>query len=165
MKIAILEDNEARQEEMQRCLRDRFHQHGIVVFAQSKEMVAYLKENLSDVLVISLDHDLELTTQQDGTLVDGGTGREVADYLAQCKPSCPIVIHTTNTPAGDSMEFLLRDAGWDIRRVHPWGDLEWISSKWIRTLRDAVVGSAQPRAGIAKSAHPKSHAREADPNF
>jgi hypothetical protein len=78
-------------------------------------------------------------------LLDPGTGRDVAEYLAQQAPSCPVIIHTTNAIAGDGMEFLLRDAGWNIQRVHPCGDLEWIPSQWFRTVRNAIVASARPR--------------------
>ena len=100
MKIVVLEDNHERQAEMGRCLRDRFHQYEIVFFDGAKEMIAYLEKSLPDVIAISLDHDLELTLQ-DGKLLDRGTGREVADFLARRKPSCPVIIHTTNSAAGD----------------------------------------------------------------
>jgi NAD+-processing family protein with receiver domain len=126
------------------CLRDRFHQYESVFFDQAKEMLAYLETNLPSALIISLDHDLELLPQHNGKLLDPGTGRDVANFLATQPPSCPIIIHTTNSAAGDGMEFLLRDAHWETHRVHPWGDLEWISTQWLRTLRNAVVASARP---------------------
>lgn len=145
MKIVILEDNIDRREVMQNCLRDRFHQYETVFFDDAKEMRTYLESHLALVLIISLDHDLELKPRRNSKPVDTGTGREVADFLALQPPSCPIIIATTNSAAGDSMEFLLREAHWEIHRVHPWGDLEWISSQWFRTLRNAIVGSAKPR--------------------
>ena len=70
---------------------------------------------------------------------------EVADFLASQPPSCPIVIATTNSAAGDGMEFRLREAQWKTYRVHPCGDLKWITGQWFRTLRNAIVGSARPR--------------------
>jgi CheY-like chemotaxis protein len=145
MKIIILEDNHDRQAAMRRCLQDRFHQYETVFFDEAKEMVAYLESNLASALIISLDHDLELIPQQNGKLLDRGTGREVANFLVQREPSCPVIIHTTNSAAGDGMEFLLREAQWETHRVHPWGDLEWVSGPWLRTLRNAVVASARPR--------------------
>jgi CheY-like chemotaxis protein len=151
MKIIILEDNRDRQAEMRRCLQDRFHQYEAVIFDEAKEMVAYLEGNLKSALIISLDHDLELVPQPNGKLLDSGTGREVADFLAQRKPACPVIIHTTNSAAGDGMEFLLREAHWETHRVHPYGDLEWISGAWLRTLRNAVVASARPRAQKEKN--------------
>lgn len=145
MKILILEDNADRRAEMQRCLRDRFHQYESVFFADAHEMTAYLESNLNDALVISLDHDLELIdAKPNGQMHDCGTGRVVADYLAKKSPSCPIIVATTNSHAGDGMEFLLRDAGWEVHRVHPYGDTEWISTVWFKTLRKAIVASAKP---------------------
>lgn len=152
MKILILEDNQDRQAAMQRCLQDRFHQYETVFFNDAHEMAGYLESNLGDALIISLDHDLELMDQRNGAVADPGTGRTVADYLATKTPVCPIVIATTNSSAGDGMEFLLRDANWEIHRVYPWGDLEWIPSHWFRTLRNAIVGTAREPS----SSHPAS---------
>lgn len=150
MKILILEDNQDRRSAMQACLRDRFHQYETVFFENAKEMEAFLETNLSTALIISLDHDLELLAEHNGTILDPGTGRDVADFLATQPPSCPIIIHTTNSAAGDGMEFMLREAHWETHRVHPWGDLEWIQAQWLRTLRNAVVGSARPRKQAKK---------------
>jgi CheY-like chemotaxis protein len=145
LKILILEDNEGRRSAMQSCLLDRFHQYESIFFADANEMLAYLDANLRDALLISLDHDLEMLDAKNGNLTDPGTGRMVADYLANKSPSCPVIVATTNSHAGDGMEFLLRDADWDVHRVHPYGDTEWISTAWFKTVRKAIVASAKPR--------------------
>ena len=72
-------------------------------------------------------------------MLDPGTGREVADYLAAKTPVCPVVIHTTNTPAALGMEMVLKDAHWKTYRVLPFDDLEWIPTDWFRTVRRAIV--------------------------
>jgi CheY-like chemotaxis protein len=143
MKILILEDNADRQAAMRSCLNDRFHQFPHVFFDNALDMRRYLENELSDAIAISLDHDLELKSIRNGKSIDPGTGRDVADFLAERGPSCPIVIATTNSVSGDAMEFALRDAGWKKHRVHPWGDLDWIPTQWFRALRDAIVGSAR----------------------
>ena len=130
---------------MNDCVHDRFHQYETVFFDDARKMRAYLETQLRGALIISLDHDLVAKPQHNGESLDPGTGREVADFLAMRTPSCPIINHTTNSAAGDGMEFLLREAHWETHRVHPWGDLEWISSQWFRTLRNAIVASARPR--------------------
>jgi CheY-like chemotaxis protein len=145
LKIVILEDNRDRQTVMQDCLSDRFHRYQAVFFDNAPEACDYLRANLASTLVISLDHDLELKAAIDGKLQDPGSGREVADFLAMQTPSCPVIIHSTNTAAGDGMQFVLEESKWETHRVHPYGDLEWIPSKWLRTLRDAVVANAKPR--------------------
>jgi hypothetical protein len=150
MKIVILEDNEGRRSAMRDCLHDRFQQYESIFFADAKKMCAYLEANLQSVLIISLDHDLELEPRDNGKPLDPGTGRGVAEFLALRPPCCPIIIATTNSAAGDGMEFLLREANWDIHRVHPHGDMEWVPSVWFRTVRNAIVGLARPRAETRK---------------
>src|ERR1700677_1098066 len=118
MKIVILEDDERRQTVMADCLRDRFHQFEHVFFDDAASMVTYLGSNLCNTLLISLDHDLPLRETQHGKFVDSGTGREVAEVLAALPPTCPVVIHTSNSACGDAMELLLRDAHWETHRVH-----------------------------------------------
>jgi len=95
MKIAILEDNADRQAVMRRCLADRFYTFDAHLFDDPAEMIRFLDEHLAQTLVICLDHDLEIKTGPDGRLVDPGTGRAVADYLAGKAPVCPVIIHTT----------------------------------------------------------------------
>jgi hypothetical protein len=144
MKIAILEDNQARREAMESCLRDRLYTYDAVFFDSAKDLRRFLQTDLSSVILLSLDHDLELQQHSNGKPIDPGTGREIADFLVMHPPSFPVIIATTNSAAGDGMEFLLRDAKWDVHRVYPHGDLEWISTVWFRTVRNAVVGMAQP---------------------
>jgi CheY-like chemotaxis protein len=140
MKIIILEDNADRQAAMRACLADRFHQYEVHFFDDSGEMNHFLDEHLPDAIVIALDHDLDLKPGPDGRCIDPGTGREVADYLAQQEPTCPVILHTTNAPAAVGMEAVLRDAGWKTRRVVPFDDLAWIESTWFSAIRRAIVG-------------------------
>jgi len=153
LKIVILEDNQDRQQAMRDCLTDRFHQYEVVFFDNASEACSYLESNLESALILSLDHDLEFKPANDDRMQDPGTGRDVADLLASKRPTCPIIIHTTNTVAGDGMQFLLQEANWETHRVHPFGDLEWIPTKWFRTLRDAVVGTARSRQISSRNAH------------
>jgi DNA-binding NarL/FixJ family response regulator len=138
-KIVILEDNEGRTAAMRRCLRDHFPQLEARFFAEPVEMIDYLQSHLSETVAICLDHDLELIPGPDGKLIDPGTGRDVADYLARQTPACPVVIHTTNSTAGTGMEVVLREARWQTRRVSPFGDLEWIPAQWLRAVRRALA--------------------------
>jgi len=140
MKIIILEDNEERRAAMRRCLDDRFYQYEARFFDDAAELIDYLRANLNDTLVISLDHDLELKPTPTGEMTDPGTGRDVADYLARTAPVCPVVIHTTNSSAAVGMEMVLQDAHWETRCVLPCDDLEWIPTQWFQSIRRAIVG-------------------------
>lgn len=140
-QIAILEDDIDRQKAMAECLADRFPQYAVRFFATAAEMIWFLRRQLPEVLAIGLDHDLELVPVAGDAVLDSGTGRDVAEYLASEVPVCPVVIHTTNGPAGTGMERVLQEAGWSTSRVVPYGDLDWVAEVWFRMMRDAIVGS------------------------
>jgi hypothetical protein len=141
-KLLILEDDERRCEAMRECLRGRIHTIEAVFFDDAHEMCAYLQSNPYCAVIIALDHDLVMKPVPNGKSHDPGTGRDVASFLANQVPSCPVIIHSTNSAAADGMQFLLQDSGWETHRVYPWGDLEWISEKWIRTVRSIIRSRA-----------------------
>ncbi|MDZ4684270.1 MAG: cyclic-phosphate processing receiver domain-containing protein [Planctomycetaceae bacterium] len=142
--LVILEDNADRRIAMSERLNDRLPQYDVCYFATAAECIDFLHRRLSQVLAIALDHDLDPIPAGTGRLLDAGTGREVADFLASQAPVCPVIVHTTNLPAGEGMVEVLKDAGWPVERVIPYGDLEWISQLWFPTLRSAM--SAWTRA-------------------
>lgn len=139
-KVAILEDNLDRQAVMRRCLADRFYMYDVRFFDESSAMIRFLDLNLQETLVISLDNDLELKPGPDGRMIDPGSGVEVAEYLANKSAVCPVVIHTTNTNAAESMKSALAAGGWRTRRVVPFDDMNWIESDWLFAIRRAIVG-------------------------
>ncbi len=80
----------------------------------------------STPMLIALDHDLFTDNADDP---DPGDGRDVAKHLADCQPVCPVLIHSTNRPAAESMLLTLRDAKWTADRIAPIGD-DWIEAYW-----------------------------------
>lgn len=153
MKIAILEDNLDRQAAMRACLADRFYMYDAKFFDEAAQMIEFLKLHLAQTILISLDHDLEMKPGNNGRYIDPGTGRDVADFLATMTPTCPVVIHTTNSSAAEGMKLVLQDSGWSLRRVIPFDDLNWISTDWFRTVRRAIVGPVR-RQTPARSVSP-----------
>jgi CheY-like chemotaxis protein len=143
MQIAILEDNEERRHEMRDSLSDRFPQYEICFFVSACDMIDYLRTHLPRVLVIALDHDLELMPAPDGCVRDPGTGRDVADYLAGQTATCEVVIHSTNSVAAVGMQAALEETGWSTDRVLPMAGTAWIRTVWLRALRDAIVRQAE----------------------
>ena len=99
----------------------------------------FLDRHLAEILLIGLDHDLELIPSPTGQWIDPGTGRDVANFLATKQPICPVIIQTTNSDAAAGMEMVLRGAGWQTHRVIPFNDLEWIGDDWFRTVRRLIV--------------------------
>ncbi len=142
-KIVILEDNAERKALMAQCLQDRFYQFERRFFDEAGTMVDFLKMNLQETILISLDHDLEIIEGKEGRMVDPGTGREVANFLAAQAPVCPIVLHSTNSAAVAGMKAVLDEAGWEIYRVVPCADTERIRTDWFRAVRKAIVKPAR----------------------
>jgi hypothetical protein len=77
--------------------------------------------------LIALDHDLFVDNPDDP---DPGDGRDVSKFLARQKPIAPILIHSSNSPAADSMLFTLLDSGWNAVRISPIGE-DWIEADWF----------------------------------
>lgn len=140
-RILILEDDLERQRVMRACLDDRFPQYAARFFATASAMIEYIsRHDVDELLLISLDHDLEPI---DGSTGEGpGTGRDVADCLAERRPRCPVIIHTTNAPAAVGMQAVLADAGWTTIRVAPYDAERWIRESWFRAARNAIVDAA-----------------------
>ena len=146
MQIVILEDNADRCRIMKDCLADRFPQYPVLLFRAAPAMTRYLGRAMDRVLAISLDHDLEPATLEPDD-VDPGTGRDVADFLATRSPTCPIVIHSSNTFGALGMKDVLEQANWLTYSVTPYDDTAWIPQVWFPTMRRAIVNGVA--SGIA----------------
>lgn len=111
-----------------------------VFFEDASVMLAWLTEHLGEADLISLDHDLPIRRDEENRLIDCGTGRQVADWLAARKPVCPVIVHSSNEPCAAGMMFALHDGGWRCRRVYPRDDLDWIADAWAEVVRECLLG-------------------------
>lgn len=145
--VAILEDHPGRVNEMRACLANALPGVGSVFFESASEMISWLGRNLGDVVLISLDHDLPVRSR--GPSGDCGTGRQVVDYLATLLPTCPVIIHSSNSVCAPGMFLALRDAGWLCGRVFPCDDLAWIATAWGEEVKrySREAGSASLPTG------------------
>src|SRR5205823_3187457 len=73
--------------------------------------------------------------------VDPGTGLEVARFLADFMPACPVLLHSSNVDRVYSMHNDLRFAGWMVDRVGPLGS-DWIETSWLRRARELIAQHA-----------------------
>jgi hypothetical protein len=131
---AILEDDPNRIVAMRACLAETLPGIGVVFFEDAQKMIAWLAEHLGEVVLISLDHDLPLRTQE-GRTIDCGTGRQVADYLASVPPTCPVIVHSSNGHCAPGMVFALTDACWPCSCVYPCNDTAWVVGAWADQVR------------------------------
>jgi hypothetical protein len=129
--IAILEDDERRQQGMTRLLASSFPEYAAVFFDNAPDMLVWLDEYLVKVCLVCLDHDLGPSRIREGERFEPGSGRDVADFLAGHEPCCPVLIHTTNYMAAPGMILALESAGWAVDRVVPFSDLDWLEAAWL----------------------------------
>ncbi len=149
MRIVILEDNSDRREVMSSVLADMFLDIAAEFFFTSHQMIDSLSTTgIYDVALISLDNDLEIAEADRGRLTDAGDGIEVAEWLTNQPSVVPIVIHTTNTNAGDKIEQLLGTDGWICARVVPYEGESWIRERWRSIVRNLIV-SYSPDATVS----------------
>src|SRR5881392_3112495 len=100
-RVLILDENADRRAEFQRVARTM----GLEVKAwdDAHAMQHECEHYLADAALISLEHDL-----------DRGCGLDVAKFLAERAPVCPVIVHTMNTDRSFSMCNELRFANWMV---------------------------------------------------
>lgn len=142
--ILILEDNDERIAAFQKAVAALGDGFGVKVWRDAPSMMAECESFFPTAVLISLDHDLN---PQPGATADPGTGLDVAKFLAECRPVCPLIIHSTNADRAHSMHSELRFADWFAERVGPIGN-DWIETLWLRKAREFLA--AHPNSWPAK---------------
>ena len=142
--IAILDDEACRIERMKEVLARLYPSHQAVFFETAPDMVEWLRENLTKVILFSLDHDLGPNQKRDGQVFEPGTGQNIVHVLARHAPVAPVIIHSTNAIAAPEMVTELEGAGWTVHRVQPYADrdLEWIGESWKKMVVACLVENA-----------------------
>jgi hypothetical protein len=92
-------------------------------------MIREIQPFLTSARLISLDHDLEPTSD-----ADPGTGWDVVKYLVTQHPVCPVIVHTSNSDRASWMLGELELEGWEYHRLPPLGD-DWIEHDWYHLVR------------------------------
>ncbi|GAB5405956.1 MAG: hypothetical protein Aurels2KO_41870 [Aureliella sp.] len=135
--IVMLEDDHERIDRFTRVLPSGHDDLRFTVRRTAHEFIeVYLMLPFRPDL-IALDHDLFTDSP---TAPDPGDGRDVARFLADCDAICPVLIHSTNAPAADSMMFTLQDAGWIADRIAPLGS-NWIEEYWYPYATRMILGN------------------------
>ncbi len=129
--ILLLEDNDERIAAFQQAVAALGADFELKVWRDAPSMIAECEPFFPTTVLISLDHDLN---PMPGATVDPGTGVDVARFLGDVMPVCPVLIHSSNTDRVYSMHNELRFAGWMVDRVGPIGT-NWIETSWLRTAK------------------------------
>ena len=136
--IAILEDYPARMAAMQTVLAGRFGRYASLFIHTAPAMIEWIQGHYESLALLSLDHDLGLVTLATDEAVNPGDGRDVANFLQNLRPVCPVILHTSNPWGRQEMEATLTRAGWPVYIVRPEPDLTWIETAWARQIRQCL---------------------------
>jgi len=142
--ILILEDNDERIIAFRNAVAALGDGFELKVWHDAPAMISECEAFFPTAILISLDHDLNALP---GDSADPGTGLDVASFLSDFLPVCPVVIHSSNTDRVYSMQNELRFSGWVVDRVGPIG-ADWIETSWLRLARALVI--QQSNTWIAK---------------
>jgi ADP-ribosylglycohydrolase len=153
-RILILEDNEDRIADFTTAVDQLGGDFELKVWRDAHSMRKECESFFSTAALISLDHDLNA---QPGSAGDPGCGLDVARFLADFLPVCPILLHSSNTDRVYSMQNEFRFAGWSVDRVGPLGS-GWIAISWLPKAREMLRAHANTwRADL-----PPDHAARVD---
>src|SRR2546428_9739884 len=112
--ILILEDNDERIAAFQKTVAALGDGLELKVWRDAPSMIAECEAFFPTTALISLDHDLNPAP---GATVDPGTGLDVARFLGDFLPVCPVLLHPSNTDRVYSMHNELRFAGCTVDPV------------------------------------------------
>lgn len=133
--VLILEDNDERIAAFQAAVVALGPDFELKLWHDAPTMLRECEAYFAQAVLISLDHDLN---PQPGATGDPGTGLDVARYLAEFLPVCPVLIHSSNVDRVYSMHNELRFANWMVDRVGPIGNT-WIETTWLRRVRELLA--------------------------
>lgn len=133
--ILILEDNEIRLNGFLNTLARAGCKLNVKVWNDALVMIDQIDQHIDQACIISLDHDLYPADSSD---TDPGDGLDVARHLATLKPTCPVIIHSSNADRSRVMQGELELAGWTCTMVGPFGD-GWVQEDWLPVVLRAAV--------------------------
>ena len=129
----ILEDKPEARAEFERVASQMGLR--VKVWDDPELMRAECEKFFSDAALISLEHDVDGSPE---TRSCSGTGLDVAKFLAEKKPVCPVIVHTSNTDRSFSICNELRFADWRVDRVGPIGE-KWIEKYWTKKAMEMLA--------------------------
>jgi ADP-ribosylglycohydrolase len=133
-RILILEDDNERITAFERAVAALGEGYELKLWHDAPTMCAECEEFFPNAALISLDHDLN---PRQGGVREPGTGLDVACFLGDFLPVCPVLIHSSNFDRVWSMHNELRFGGWIVDRIGPLG-ADWIETSWLKRVREIL---------------------------
>lgn len=133
--ILVLEDNEERIAGFTKAVQQLGDGCEVRFWRDAHSMCRECEAFFSTAALVSLDHDLNSAPGASG---DPGCGLDVAKFLADFLPVCPVLLHSSNTDRVYSMLNEFRFAGWTVDRVGPLG-AGWVATSWLPRVREMML--------------------------
>lgn len=127
--ILILEDNKERIAAFQKAVTLLGDELELKAWRDARSMIAECEALFPKAALISLDYSPDPKLW--------ATGLDVAKFLAECRPVCPVIIHSANSDRAHSMHNELQFADWIAEWVTPSGS-NWIESLWAPKARQLL---------------------------
>jgi DNA-binding NarL/FixJ family response regulator len=140
--ILILEDDALRIGRFRTVLANSAPNAELRIWTSARAMIREVAAFLPAAILISLDHDLYPLP---GETEDPGDGLEVAKFLAQRKPACPILIHSSNGDRRRMMAGEFELEGIEAQIVAPIGE-DWIEAYWLEVVKTLLGPGGNSRA-------------------
>jgi ADP-ribosylglycohydrolase len=133
--ILILEDNDERIADFTNAIQQLGDGYEVKFWRDAHSMCKECEAFFPTAALVSLDHDLNPAP---GIKVDPGTGLDVAKFLADFIPVCPVLLHSSNTDRVYSMFNEFRFSGWTVDRVEPLGTGR-VATSWLPRVRETLL--------------------------
>jgi ADP-ribosylglycohydrolase len=136
--ILLLEDNEERIANFRNAVSHLGDGYELTVWRDAHSMRAECESLFPTAALFSLDHDL---LPPAGTMGDPGTGLDIAKFLGDFLPVCPVLLHSSNTDRVYLMFNELRFAGWTVEILDRAGlpGNNWVHGSWLQSVRRLLV--------------------------
>ena len=150
--ILILEDNEDRTADFRRAVSQLGNDYELKVWRDAHSMCAECEAFLPTAALISLNHDLNPAP---GASADPGTGLDVAKFLGDFQPACPVLLHSSDTDRVYLMFNELRFGGWTVELLDRSGlpGNSWVLTSWLESARRLMAEHPNTWSAILPSDH------------
>jgi hypothetical protein len=132
--ILILEDSEERIVAFTRAVVTLGSEYSLKLWQDAPTMISECVGCLGDACLISLDYQLARRPDFKG---DPGNGLQVAEFLCNEKPVCPVIIHTSAYDRRWSMYDALSSAKWNVHVIAPLAPY-WIRDSWTALAKQLI---------------------------
>lgn len=133
--ILILEDSDDRIAGFHKAVAALGRNYSLRLWHDAPTMIAECADFLGEASLISLDYQLMRRSQ---TAPDPGNGLQVAEFLCNQRPVCPVIIHTSAYERRWSMYNALSFAKWNVYVIAPVGPF-WVRDLWLPAVKTLLA--------------------------